>query len=91
MRAIHAGDIYRTEEGEVVLICQGQNVVGRLQLFVMLENGRRRFYPLANMQEWICNVKDFDALREEPDATVARFLQLVRNHETGKRLNAISG
>jgi hypothetical protein len=91
MSALNGGDIFRTDTGEILLVCRGQNLVGRSQVFVMLESGKRRFLDVAELNKKICNVADFEILNQEPDETVGRFLQLVRNHETGKRFNGISG
>lgn len=91
MNVVNGGDIFKTDTGEILLVCRGQNLVGRSQVFVMLESGRRRFFHVAELHKKICNVADFDILNQEPDETVGRFLQLVRHHETGKRLSGISG
>jgi hypothetical protein len=91
MNTVKGGDIFKTDTGEILLICRGQNLVGRSQVFVMLETGRRRFFHISELQKKICNVADFDILSEENDETVGRFLQLVRHHETGKRLSGIPG
>ena len=58
MKGLRLGDIFHTETDEVVLIMEGQIVTGSSLIFVMTDDGRKKFLAADFFRKRLCNIRD---------------------------------
>ena len=78
MKGLQLGDIFHTETDEVVLIMEGQIVTGSPLIFVMTDDGKKKFLASSFLRKRLCNIREFDLLHNKPDVLVSRWLQTLK-------------
>ena len=78
MNGLRLGDIFCTDTDEIVLIMEGQIVTGNPLIFVMTDDGRKKFLASSFLRKRLCNIRDFDVLHKKSDVLASRFLQTLK-------------
>ena len=78
MNGLKLGDIFCTDTDEVVLIMEGQIVTGSPLIFVMTDDGRKKFLAANFLRKRLGNIRDFDLSRRKSEVLVSRFLQTLK-------------
>ena len=78
MSGLRLGDIFSTDTDEIVLIMEGQIVTGSRVIFVMTDDGRKKFLATNFLRKRLCNIRDFDVSRNKPKVLASRFLQTLK-------------
>jgi hypothetical protein len=78
MNGLRLGDIFSTDTDEIVLIMEGQIVTGSPFIFVMRDDGRKKFLASDDLRKRLCNIRDFDVVNNKSDVLVSRFLQTLK-------------
>jgi hypothetical protein len=78
MNGLKLGDIFCTDTDEIVLIMEGQIVTGSRVIFVMTDDGRKKFLATNILRKRLGNIRDFDVSHQKPEVLVSRFLQTLK-------------
>jgi hypothetical protein len=78
MHGLKLGDIFCTNTDEIVLIMEGQIVTGSHVIFVMTDDGRKKFLATNFLRKRLCNIRDFDVSHHKPEVLASRFLQTLK-------------
>ncbi len=78
MNGLRLGDVFCTDTDEIVLIMDGQIVTGSPLIFVMTDDGRKKFLASSYLRKRLCNIRDFDVSHNKSEVLVSRFLQTLK-------------